>query len=97
MHCYSTYFFQMLIGLEALPRYNYLVVQNWSGKTDGVLSILDLRKLFIPINKGQSHWLLLRVQPEDKSIKLWDPCGYDETDEVFLQLVCHYLYDVQTR
>ena len=52
MHCYSTYFFQMLIGLEVLPRYNYSVVQNWSSNIDGVSSVLDLRKLYIPINKG---------------------------------------------
>ena len=98
MHCFSTHFFQMLIGLEALPEYNYSAVQNWNGNINNVSSILDIHKLYIPINKGQSHWLLLRVRLEDKSIELWDSCSYDydETNEVFLQSSCRYLYGVQT-
>ena len=91
MHCYITHFFQILIGLEALPRYNYSALKNWSSNID-----CDLRELYIPINKGQSHWLLLMVQPEDKSIELWDSCGCDKTNEVFLQSACRYLYDVHT-
>jgi len=42
----------MLIGLEALPRYNFPVAKNWSGNIDGVLSVFNLRELYIPINKG---------------------------------------------
>ena len=84
MHCYSTYLLQMLIGLEALPRYNFLVVQNWSGNIDGVSNVFDLQELCLPINKGQYHWLLLRFRLEDKTIELWDSCGYDETNEVFM-------------
>ena len=94
MHCYITYFLQMLIGLEALPNYNFPAVQNWSSNIGGVKNVLNLRELYIPINKGQSHWLLLRVQLEDKTIELWDSCGYDETNEVFMHSVCRYLYDV---
>ena len=84
MHCYSTYFLQMLLGLEALTRYNFLAVQNWSGNIDGVLSVFDLQELYIPINKGQPHWLLPWVQLEDKTIELWDSCGYNDTNEVFV-------------
>ena len=45
-----------------------------SGNIDGVSSVFDLQELYIPINKGQYHWLLLRVRLEDKTIKLWDSC-----------------------
>ena len=62
---------------------------------DGVLSAFDLQELYIPINKGQSHWLLLRIQLEDKKIELWDSCGYGK-NELFMQSVCRYLYNVHT-
>ena len=55
MHCYSTYFFQMLIGLEALLRYNYSAVKNWSGNLHGALSVLILRKLYTPISTKDNH------------------------------------------
>ena len=44
MHCYSTYFFQILIGLGTLPIYNCMVVQNWSSNIDGVSSVFHLIK-----------------------------------------------------
>ena len=84
MHYCITYFLQMLIGLEALTRYNFPAVQNWRGNIDGILSVFHLRELNIPTNKGKSHWLLLQVRLEDKTIKLWDSCGYDKTNEVFM-------------
>ena len=55
MHCYSPYFFQILIGLGALPRYNYSAVQNWNGNIDRVSSIRDICEIYIPINKGKSY------------------------------------------
>ena len=29
-------------------------------------------------------------------MELWDSCGYDETNDVFMQLVCRYLYDINS-
>ena len=70
MHCYSMYFFQLLIGLGAVPTYNYTAVDNCSATIDRASSIFDLHKLYIPINKGGAYWLLLRVQMVEKSIEL---------------------------
>ena len=61
MHCYIVYFFQLLLGSETSPTYNYAAVNNWSSNIDVVASIFDLRELYIPINKGDVHWILLRV------------------------------------
>ena len=95
MHCYITYFFQLLLGLETSPVHNYTAMSNWSSNIDGVPSVFNLRELFIPINKGDVHWLLLRVQMVEKPIETWDSLGHTETNPVYLQLVCRYLYVAQ--
>ena len=98
MHSYSSYFFDQLIGTdEDHPQYDFAAVANWSSNIDGIESALILRELYIPINKNGVHWLFLRVRPEEKLIELWDSCGHDETNEVYLQYTCRYLYDVHCR
>ena len=58
MHCYITYFFQLLLGPEIIPTlYNYTAVNDWSTNIDGASSVFDLCELYIPINKGRVHWL----------------------------------------
>ena len=75
MHCYSSSFFGMLMGPDdENPQYDFAKVENWSDNIDGIRSALDLRKLYIPINKNGVHWLFLRVRPEEKLIELWDSC-----------------------
>ena len=71
-------------------------MQNWSGNIDGVLRVFDLHELCISINKGRVHWLLLRVQTKNKPIELWDSLGHNETNQVFLESVCFYLYNIHT-
>ena len=95
MHCYITYFFQLLLGLETCPIYNYSAVRNWSSYIDGVPSVFDLRKLYTPINKGGMYWFLLRIRMAEKSIKIWESLGHNETNHVYLQSVCRYLYNVE--
>ena len=87
MHCYSTFFFGMLMGPDnERPHYDLPRAMTMSGNIDGVNSVLDLCKLYIPINKNHDNWLLLRVRPEDKTIELWDSFGYSETNKVYMQL-----------
>ena len=93
MHCYITYFFQLLLGLGTIRTYNYTAADNWSTNIDGASSVFNLRKLYIPINKGRVHWLLLRVQIAKRSTKLWDSVGHNKTNQVYIQSVRRYLYD----
>ena len=86
MHSYSSHFFGKLIGPdEAHPQYDFAAVANWSNNIDGIESALNLRELYIPINKNSVHWLFLRVRPEEKLIELWDYCGHDETNEEYMR------------
>ena len=57
MHYYSTYFFQLLLGVGTVPTYNNTAVDNWSANIDRALSVFDLHELYIPINKVGVYWL----------------------------------------
>ena len=72
-----------------------MAVNNWSTNFDGVSSVFDLRELYIPINKGGIHWFLLRIRVTEKSVEIWDSLGHNETNQVYLQLVCRYIYNIQ--
>ena len=88
----------MLMGPDnEHPCYNFPRVMTLSGNTEGVDSVLDLCKLYNPINKTHNYWLLLRARLEDKTIELWDSCGYSKTNKVYMQFTCRYLYDVHQR
>ena len=93
MHCYSTYFLQLLLGVVTVLTYNYTAVDNWSANIDGASSVFNLHKLYIPTNKHGVHWLLLRFRMAEKSIKLSDSLGHDKINEVYLQLAWRYLYN----
>ena len=93
MHYYITYFFQLLLGLETVPTYNYTAVYNWITNIDGALGVFDLHELYIPINKYRVHLLLLRVQMAEKPIELWDSLGHNETNQLYLQSAQHHLYN----
>jgi hypothetical protein len=56
MHSYSSHFFGKLIGPdEEHPQYDFAAVANWSNNIDGIESALNLRELYIPINKNSVH------------------------------------------
>jgi len=56
VHCYSSYFFTAL-----RQRYYFGSVRRWHPSIPDGLFALD--SLFVPINRGNNHWLLLHVQP----------------------------------
>ena len=68
--------------------YTFKNVKRWSRK----LSIFLLDKVFIPINVGNSHWVLLVAYIKLKKIKYYDSMGRD--GKVYVDAVMRWLQDI---
>ncbi|KAI4121986.1 MAG: hypothetical protein LQ338_006056 [Usnochroma carphineum] len=67
VHAFTTYFY------TNLSTRGYDSVRRWATKAKfGGKAILDMEKIFIPINKGNSHWVLAHVNPQTKTIEYFD-------------------------
>lgn len=67
VHAFSTYFY------TNLSTRGYDSVRRWTTRAKfGGKAILDMEKIFIPINKGNSHWVLAHVNPQTKTIEYFD-------------------------
>ncbi len=92
-HSYSSYFFSKLLHEgEETQRYDFGEVRRWHTNVD--CGLFNLRELYVPINKDNSHWLLLRVALESKTISIWDSLGWDPSNRKYLRHMLRYLYDV---
>ena len=95
----STFFFTKLhnigdnSGNEGV--YNYANVKRWSRWVPGK-DIFNLKKLLIPINHDQAHWLLACIDMEEEKIELMDSkrgtIRHDE-GERYLHDIRRYLSD----
>lgn len=90
VHFYTSYFFNHLVVRSGL--YNFDEVIRWHNPIEGDLFQLD--SLFIPINRANEHWLLLHIQPQLRRVRLYDSLGPDPRNEVYLQNIMRYLFDV---
>ena len=82
-HAYSSFFFSRLLREgEMNPQYDFSGVQRWHTRIEA--GIFNLRELFVPINKDNSHWLLLRVDFEASEITLWDSLGSNSCNQAYL-------------
>ena len=70
-HFFNTFFMARLLDSNGL--YTFDNVKKWTQK----LSILLLDKVFIPINVGNSHSVLLVAYIKLKKIKYYDSMGGD--------------------
>lgn len=75
------------------PSYNYSNVRSWGSSLRRKDGILGVREIYVPINRGMSHWLLLRADTVSREIKLWDPQGRNESNQIYLQSMRRYLLD----
>ncbi len=73
--------------------YDYNNVQSWGRALRRQNGILGVKEIYVPINKGNSHWLLLRADTELKKITLWDSLGQKEGNQIYLRAMHQYLRD----
>ncbi|KAL8957111.1 MAG: hypothetical protein Q9183_006146, partial [Haloplaca sp. 2 TL-2023] len=51
----------------------YESVRNWATRARfGGKKILEMEKIFIPINKNGNHWVLIHINPQTKTIEYFD-------------------------
>ncbi|KAL8941593.1 MAG: hypothetical protein Q9216_002144 [Gyalolechia sp. 2 TL-2023] len=67
VHAFNTFFYENLSGK------GYDGVRRWATRAKfGGKDLLNMEKIFIPINKGGNHWVLAHVNPQSKTIEYFD-------------------------
>lgn len=67
VHAFSTYFY------TNLSEKGYDGVRRWATRAKfGGKDLLNMEKIFVPINKGGNHWVLAHVNPQTKTIEYFD-------------------------
>jgi hypothetical protein len=84
MHAFSTFFF------TSLKTGGYQKVARWAkrAKIAGV-ALLDVEKIFIPINPNQSHWTLAVIEPKIQRITHYNSFGGGS--KAYLDIICEWL------
>jgi len=99
----TTCLFLQLILLSALiqtgpdgqsgPNYEYNNVRSWGSTLRRKNGILGVQEIYVSINRGMSHWLLLRADTVLKEITLWDSQGQKEGNQIHLRAMHQYVRD----
>ncbi|KAL8637428.1 MAG: hypothetical protein Q9228_005297 [Teloschistes exilis] len=67
VHAFSTFLY------ESLKNRGYAGVQHWARRAKfGGQDLLEMEKIFIPVNKGGNHWVLVYINPQTKTIEYFD-------------------------
>ena len=81
--------------------YDYSAVRQWThrirpnaGNIPPAERINRLKALYVTINKGNTHWLYMKVIPTEKRIQLRDSLGVVAGNNQYMENMLRYLYDV---
>lgn len=67
VHAMNTFFY------DNLSQRGYDSVKRWASRSKfGGKNLLKMEKIFIPINKGGNHWVLVHINPQTKIIEYFD-------------------------
>ncbi|KAL9000084.1 MAG: hypothetical protein Q9169_001159 [Polycauliona sp. 2 TL-2023] len=67
VHAMNTFFY------ENLSKRGYDSVRRWATRAKfGGKILLKMETIFVPINKGGNHWVLVHVNPQSKTIEYFD-------------------------
>lgn len=84
MHAFSTFFY------TSLKTGGYKKVARWAKRANLAGSaLLDVEKIFIPINPNQSHWTLAVIQPRIRLITHYNSLG--SGSKAYLDVICEWL------
>jgi hypothetical protein len=106
--CYSSFFMSKLLGMNEQGRphpdpnqhvdpwyptgYFYGEVRRWHNRLQP--GLFNLEHLFVPINVGRAHWILLHVRPREKKIELYDSYGVKEENQIYITQFATYLHQL---
>ena len=75
--CRRSLFFSSFFLDNLLPpcgrlryKYNFRQVAKWTK-----CIVFDMKRLFFPLNLGNSHWVLITVEIATCTVRYWDPVG----------------------
>ena len=105
---YSSHFMSRLLNMNQIgdpakkirpwypTNYQYKEVHRWHRRFDrgSGQGLFHLQHLFIPINVGQTHWIFLHVRPLAKTVHLYDSCGIDSDNQIYLTAIEKYLHQL---
>lgn len=84
MHAFSTFFY------TSLKTGGYSKVARWAKRANiAGTALLDVEKIFIPINPNQSHWTLAVIQPKIQRITHYNSLG--NGNRAYLDVICEWL------
>ena len=84
MHAFSTFFY------TSLKTGGYKKVARWAKRANlAGTALLDVEKIFIPINPNQSHWTLAVIQPRLQLITHYNSLG--SGNKAYLDVICEWL------
>ena len=66
----STHFYTKLMDVHDTKVYTFEAVKKWRVTKEGLL--LNLTKVYIPINQGNQHWVLVVIDNPSRTITLYD-------------------------
>ncbi|KAL8833543.1 MAG: hypothetical protein Q9170_004198 [Blastenia crenularia] len=67
VHAFNTFFY------KNLSEKGYDGVRRWATRARfGGKDLLNMEKIFVPINKGGNHWVLAHINPQSKTIEYFD-------------------------
>ena len=102
--CYSSFFFTRLLhNTSRIEEYDFTQVNNCHSsrgiRAIGAREIFSLQNLFVPINKDNSHWLLLQASFTDQKVYLYDSddaqTDNSNSNGQYLDAMVRYFYDVE--
>ena len=102
-YCFSSYLIAKLLRNSSdESRYDFSTARNWHRPRElrqTGTTILDFKHLLVPVNEGNSHWLLVHVDVESRRIRLYDSGGSqtsaNNTNSRYLRVMKRYLQDVE--
>ena len=66
----STHFYTKLMDVHDTKEYTFEAVKKWRVTKNGLL--LKMTKVYIPINQGNQHWVLVVIDNPSRTITLYD-------------------------
>lgn len=82
---FSTFFFSKLFENNI---YNYDMIKRWIRYEN----LFQKDKLFIPINQGRGHWILIVISMKNRTIKYYDSLG--GKSQLFMEIIVSFLTDL---
>lgn len=84
MHAFSTFFY------TSLKSGGYQKVARWAKRANiAATALLEVEKIFIPINPNQNHWTLAVIQPQIPRITHYNSLGTG--NKAYLDVICEWL------